>query len=48
MGEGDKNGGENSKGRERKVSYAKKNFFTSIDETFRALAPPKRGWVGGG
>jgi len=33
-----------SGGRERKVSFAKNNFFTSIDETFLALAALKRGW----
>jgi hypothetical protein len=37
--EGDKNGEKSRKGeRERKVSFAKNNFFTSIDETFHAPA----------
>jgi len=42
--EGDKNGEKSRKGRERerKVSFAKNNFFTSIDETFHAFAVLKR------
>jgi hypothetical protein len=51
--EGDKNGEKSRKGggerkkereRERKVSFAKNNFFTSIDEAFHALTVLKRGW----
>jgi hypothetical protein len=48
MGRGIKMGEKSRKGEREKFLLPSKTFFTSIDGTFHALAPSKRGWIGGG